>query len=69
MTEEEFEVYLKREKSPRKKLTSRWFGEWCEDLDKANAESPLPDAYVKGRMFGIPVICVFNSGCTQTKIV
>jgi hypothetical protein len=31
-----------------------WHKKWCEELDKANAESPLPDDimdYVKGRKF------------------
>jgi hypothetical protein len=49
------EEYLKREIT-QEEINERvaWRKQWCEDLDKANAESPLPDdfiEYVKGRKF------------------
>jgi hypothetical protein len=53
MTEVEFEAYLKREitqeEADARLAHFRWV---CDELDKANAESPLPDDimdYVKGR--------------------
>jgi hypothetical protein len=53
MTEAEFEAYMKREIT-QEEIDERvaWYRKWCEELDKANAESPLPDDFIdycKGR--------------------
>jgi hypothetical protein len=53
MTEAEFEAYLKREIT-REESNERvaWYRQWCKQLDKHNAESPLPDDFIdycKGR--------------------
>jgi hypothetical protein len=53
MTEAEFEAYMKREIT-QEEINERvaWYKKWGEDMDRANAESPLQDDiidYCKGR--------------------